>query len=49
MKSAGMTDVALTLLPDTRHETLQELNREEAMSAFADWADRVTVSAKQPA
>lgn len=49
MKSAGMTDVTVTLLPDTRHETLQELNREEAMSAFADWADRVTVSANQPA
>ncbi|MAY63230.1 MAG: alpha/beta hydrolase [Rhizobiales bacterium] len=41
MKAAGMTRVDLLLLPDTRHETLQELNRNEAMTGFADWADKV--------
>jgi alpha-beta hydrolase superfamily lysophospholipase len=27
-------------LPDTRHETLNEINRDEAMNRFADWLDR---------
>ncbi|WP_244598342.1 alpha/beta fold hydrolase [Pseudohoeflea suaedae] len=49
MTGVGMTNVALTLLPDTRHETLQELNRNETIATFADWADRITVFIKQPA
>ena len=42
MRAEGMTNVTLTLLDDTRHESLNEINRAETMAAFADWADRVT-------
>lgn len=42
MKNTGFSDIELTILVGTRHESLNEINRKNAMSLFADWADRVT-------
>jgi len=41
MKSLGMTAVDLTIHAEMRHETLNEIGREDAMKAFAAWADGV--------
>lgn len=40
MRALGMSDVTLTLLPDTRHESLNEINRNETTTAFIDWLDQ---------
>ena len=37
MEKAGMTDITLTLLPDTRHESLNEINRDETIQSFISW------------
>jgi Lysophospholipase len=42
MAAAGARDVSLTILPGTRHESLNEINREANTALFLDWADRVT-------
>lgn len=34
-------DVTTTIYPDTRHESLNEVNRDAIMADFAAWADRV--------
>jgi alpha-beta hydrolase superfamily lysophospholipase len=39
LRSAGMRDVSLKIWPDTRHEGLNDINRDEIMAAFADWLD----------
>jgi alpha-beta hydrolase superfamily lysophospholipase len=39
LNGMGFPHVALTVYPDMRHETLNEIGREEAMKAFAAWAD----------
>ncbi len=39
LKKAGLTDVTLTILENTRHESLNEINRDKTMSDFADWLD----------
>lgn len=39
MNAAGMTSVDYTLLPATRHESLNELNRDETTAAFLRWLD----------
>ncbi|MGB7336112.1 MAG: alpha/beta hydrolase [Salaquimonas sp.] len=36
----GNKDVTVRTLPDTRHETLNELNRDEATAAFVQWLDQ---------
>lgn len=41
LKAAGMTDIHVTIYPDTRHEGLNETNRDAVMQAFADWLDRI--------
>ncbi len=38
--SADLEDVTFTLLPNTRHESLNELNREETTRSFIAWLDR---------
>lgn len=40
MRKAKLTDVTVAVLPDTRHETLNEINRDQSMAEFADWLDR---------
>jgi alpha-beta hydrolase superfamily lysophospholipase len=39
MKSLGMSAVDLTIHDEMRHETLNEIGREDAIKAFAAWAD----------
>lgn len=39
MESAGMKKVSLNVLADTRHESLNEVNRDETMVMFVDWLD----------
>ncbi len=40
MKKTGMSDVTLTVTPGARHETLNEINREEATADLIKWLDR---------
>ena len=40
MKKAGMSDVRFTLLEDTRHESLNEVNQVETTVSFVEWLDR---------
>jgi len=40
MKKAGMSDVILSLLKDTRHESLNEVNQVETTVSFVEWLDR---------
>jgi len=37
LKKAGMLDVACSILPDTRHESLNEVNRDEITARFVQW------------
>jgi alpha-beta hydrolase superfamily lysophospholipase len=39
MKKLGMSDVTVKTLPDTRHETLNELNRDEETANLIKWLD----------
>jgi len=39
MKVAQFTDITCTIDPDSRHEALNELNREKIMSDFVSWLD----------
>ncbi len=39
LEAVGMKDITTAILPDTRHECLNELNRNETMADFADWLD----------
>jgi len=40
MTRAGLRGVETTILPEARHETLNEREKEAAYALFADWADR---------
>ncbi|MEQ8482234.1 MAG: alpha/beta hydrolase [Hoeflea sp.] len=40
MKQTGLENIESRVLPDTRHETLNEINRDAAMDRFAQWLDR---------
>lgn len=42
MRAMGFSNLQSTVYPETRHETLNEINRDRAMADFATWADRVT-------
>jgi alpha-beta hydrolase superfamily lysophospholipase len=39
MRKAGLTDVTSQILADTRHETLNEINRDQSMAEFTAWLD----------
>jgi alpha-beta hydrolase superfamily lysophospholipase len=39
LRKAGLSDVTLNILADTRHESLNEINRDRVMSEFGDWLD----------
>ena len=43
-KRAAIFDVRLKLYPDARHETLNEVNREEVINDFISWCDEVVAS-----
>ena len=40
MKKSGFSNVALTLLADTRHETLNETNRDQVTANLISWLDQ---------
>jgi alpha-beta hydrolase superfamily lysophospholipase len=42
MKAAGFTDVSLSVYPDFRHETLNEVGREAAVRDFLTWLAKFT-------
>ena len=42
MRSQGFADVTEVNLPGTRHESLNEVNRDETTERFIAWAERVT-------
>ena len=39
LEAVGKADITKTILSDTRHESLHELNRDETMAGFANWLD----------
>lgn len=39
MKTVGISDVTVRVLPDTRHETLNDINRDEETAALIGWLD----------
>ncbi len=39
LKAAGVSDVSAKVYPQTRHECLNEVNRDAVMAEFADWLD----------
>ncbi|SOE12314.1 alpha-beta hydrolase superfamily lysophospholipase [Hoeflea halophila] len=41
MQKIGMTEVSLQVLAETRHETLNEINRDRSMADFVNWLDKV--------
>ncbi len=41
-KRAGIYDVRLKLYPGARHETLNEINREEVIADFLRWCEEIT-------
>lgn len=44
MGALGMNRVDLTIFADMRHETLNEIGRDDAMKTFAAWADGMVAS-----
>lgn len=44
MQRMGFSDVTSIIYPETRHESLNELNRNIIMEDFSHWATRVTAS-----
>lgn len=40
MQKAGLANVTTRILADTRHETLNEINRDRSMADFAVWLDK---------
>lgn len=39
LERTGLQNVSLNVLADTRHESLNEVNRDETMAMFIDWLD----------
>ncbi|MGI9366474.1 MAG: alpha/beta fold hydrolase [Rhizobiaceae bacterium] len=39
LKQSGLQDLSLEILPDTRHESLNEINRDQTTASFIDWLD----------
>jgi alpha-beta hydrolase superfamily lysophospholipase len=42
LRRLGFSDVTMNIWPDTRHESLNEMNRETVMDDFVEWANRAT-------
>ena len=40
LRKAGMSDVTLNILENTRHESLNEVNRDETTADFIEWLDQ---------
>lgn len=39
LRKSGLTDITSTIVPDARHETLNETNRQQHMNDFVSWLD----------
>ena len=39
LKNNGMSDVTWDILKDTRHESLNEVNRDQTTKEFINWLD----------
>lgn len=48
MSASGLLDVTTTIYPGMRHETLNEVGRDAAMTDFATWCDRVVAQHQTP-
>lgn len=48
MQKSGLSDVTVEILAGTRHETLNEINRDQSMDSFAAWLDS-RIAAPMPA
>ncbi|MGY5805310.1 alpha/beta hydrolase [Rhizobium sp. LEGMi12c] len=44
LKSAGLSHITTEIYPDARHETLNDIGAEQAISDFADWCRKVTAN-----
>jgi alpha-beta hydrolase superfamily lysophospholipase len=44
LNALDIKNVHLTIYPEMRHETLNEIGREQAMTTLADWADNVVTA-----
>ncbi|MFB2561712.1 alpha/beta hydrolase [Rhizobium sp. IMFF44] len=44
LKRTGFSRITIEIYPDMRHETLNEIDAEEAISNFADWCKRITAN-----
>jgi len=42
LRRMGFSDVTTRVYPETRHESLNELNREQVMADFVEWATQAT-------
>ena len=40
LRKSGKTNISSRVLADTRHECLNEINRDETMKSFTDWLDK---------
>ncbi|WP_375590837.1 alpha/beta hydrolase [Hoeflea alexandrii] len=47
MQNSGLSDVTVEILAATRHETLNEINRDQSMAGFAAWLDSRIAAPKQ--
>ena len=42
LRRMGFSNLVSTVYADTRHESLNELNRDEIMADFVEWAEKAT-------
>lgn len=49
MRAAGFSNLQSAIYPQTRHESLNELNRDVITADFLDWLDRVVPQREMPA
>lgn len=49
LKKTGHTDVTRIVLPEVRHETLNEINRDDTTVTFVRWVEKVVAGAARPA
>jgi alpha-beta hydrolase superfamily lysophospholipase len=41
MRRMGFSNLVSTIYPQTRHESLNEINRDQVMAGFAAWLDGI--------
>jgi len=48
LRQMGFSNLVSTIYPQTRHESLNELNRDVVMADFGDWLERLLRSVEKP-